>query len=65
MVRRCHGIVLSNVPGWVYNAVPRDKLEAAKQAAIAEQLAKFPAMDAEVAQALTMKANTFAVVPVK
>ena len=59
------GIVLSNVPGWVYNAVPRDKLEAAKQAAIAEQPAKLPAMDAEVAQALTMKANTFEIVPVK
>lgn len=59
------GIVLSNVPGWVYNAVPRDKLEEAKQAAIAEQLAKLPAMDAEVTQALAMKANTFEVVPVK
>ena len=59
------GIVLSNVPGWVYNAVPRDKLEEAKQAAIAEQLAKLPAMDAEVTQALAMKANTFEIVPVK
>ena len=59
------GIVLSSVPAWVYTAVPRDKLEAAKQAAIAEQLAKLPAMDAEVAQALTMKANTFEIVPVK
>jgi len=59
------GIVLSNVPGWVYNAVPRDKLEEVKQAAIAEQLARLPAMDAEVTQALAMKANTFEVVPVK
>ena len=50
---------------WVYNAVPRDKLEEAKQAAIAEQLAKLPAMDAEVAQALAMKANIFEIVPVK
>jgi hypothetical protein len=59
------GIVLSSVPGWVYNAVPRDKLEEAKQAAIAEQLAKLPAMDAEITQALAMKANTFEIVPVK
>ncbi len=59
------GIVLSNVPGWVYNAVPRDKLEEAKQAAIAEQLAKLPAMDAEVTQALAIKANVFEIVPVK
>lgn len=59
------GIVLSNVPGWVYNAVPRDKLEQAKQAAIAEQLAKLPAMDAEVTQALALKANVFEIVPVK
>ncbi|MBC7966834.1 MAG: hypothetical protein H7Z17_13025, partial [Fuerstia sp.] len=59
------GIVLSNVPGWIYTAVPREKLEEAKQAAVAEQLAKLPAMDAEVAQALAMKANLFEIVPVK
>ncbi|MBC7967151.1 MAG: SGNH/GDSL hydrolase family protein [Fuerstia sp.] len=59
------GIVLSNVPGWVYTAVSREKLEEAKQAAVAEQLAKLPAMDAEVAQTLAMKANLFEIVPVK
>lgn len=59
------GIVLSNVPGWVYNAVSREKLEEARQAAVAEQLARLPAMDAEVTQALVMKANLFEIVPVK
>jgi len=59
------GIVLSSVPGWVTKAVSLDKLEEAKQAAIQEQLAKLPAMDAEIAQALTMKPNAFEIVPVK
>lgn len=59
------GIVLSSVPGWVTKAVTPEKLEEAKQAAIQEQLAKLPAMDAEIAQALTMKANAFEIVPVK
>jgi hypothetical protein len=59
------GIVLSNVPGWVYTAVSREKLEEAKQAAVAEQLARLPAMDAEVIQALVMNANLFEIVPVK
>ena len=59
------GIVLSNVPSWVSKAVPSDKLEEAKQAAIAEELAKLATMDVEVAQTLAMKANVFEVVPVK
>lgn len=59
------GIVLSNVPSWVSKAVPSDKLEEAKQAAIVEELAKLATMDVEVAQTLAMKANVFEVVPVK
>ncbi len=59
------GIVLSSVPGWVTKAVSLEKLEEAKQAAIQEQLAKLPAMDAEIAQALTMQANAFEIVPAK
>lgn len=53
------GIVLSNVPGWVYSVVPKEKLDEGKQAAIEEQLAKLPALDAEVAKALTLKPHTF------
>ena len=56
---------MSNVPSWVSKAVPHDKLEEAKQAAIAEELVKLAAMDAKVAETLAMKANVFEVVPVK
>ena len=59
------GIVLSSVPGWITKVVSQEKLEEAKQAAIQEQLEKLPAMDAEIAQALTMKPNAFEIVPVK
>lgn len=59
------GIVLTFVPDWVYSVVPREKLEAGKQAAIEAELSKLPALDAEVAKALVMKANSFEVVAVK
>ena len=59
------GIVLSNVPEWVYSVVPREELEAKKSGVIQERLAKLPALDAEVAKTLAMKANTFDIVPVK
>jgi hypothetical protein len=59
------GVVLSNVPEWVYSVVPREELEARKKAIIEERLAKVPALDAEVAKTLVMKANTFDIVPVK
>lgn len=60
------GIVLAGgVPGWVYEFIKKDDLEAKKQALIAERLAKLPALDAEVAKALEMKANTFEIVLVK
>lgn len=59
------GIVLSNVPDWVYSVVPREELEAKKSGVIQERLAKLPALDAEVAKTLVMKANTFDIVPLK
>ena len=59
------GIVLSNVPEWVFSAIPREELEKTKQVVIQERLAKLPALDAEVAKALVMKPNTFEIVPVK
>ena len=43
------GIVLSNVPEWVFSAIPREELEKTKQVVIQERLAKLPALDAEVA----------------
>ena len=59
------GIVLSGVPDWVYSVIPRDELEAKKPAIIQERLAKLIPLDAEVAKALVMKANTFDIIPVK
>ncbi len=59
------GIVLSNVPEWVYSVVPREELEAKKKTVIEDRLAKLPALDAEVVKTLKMKANTFEIVPVK
>lgn len=59
------GIVLSNVPSWVYAVVPREQLEDKKQGIIQERLAKLPGYDAEVAKALVMKANKFTITPVK
>lgn len=59
------GIVLSSVPEWIYSAIPPAELEAKKQVVIHDRLAKLPALDAEVAKALVMKANTFEIVPVK
>ena len=61
------GIVLSNVsiPEWLGLKLTPQEIEAKRQAAMSERLAKLPALDAEVAKALVMKANTFDVVPVK
>ena len=59
------GIVLSNVPEWVYGVVPREELEAKKKTIIEERLAKLPELDADVAKTLVMKANTFDIVPVQ
>ncbi len=59
------GVVLSNVPEWIYSVVPREELEAKKKTVVAERLAKLPALDADVAKVLVMKANTFDIVPVK
>ncbi|HEY3969174.1 MAG TPA: SGNH/GDSL hydrolase family protein [Planctomycetaceae bacterium] len=59
------GVVLFNVPDWIYAVAPREKLEAQRITTFEERLMKLPAMDAEVAKALVMKANTFDIVPVK
>ena len=59
------GIVLSNVPDWVNDIVPREQLEAKKKTIIQERLAKLPELDTAVAQTLVMKANTFDIVPVQ
>ena len=61
------GIVLSNVsiPEWLGIKLTQQEIEAKRQAAMTERLAKLPALDAEVAKTLMMKANTFDIVPVK
>lgn len=61
------GIVLSNVsiPEWLGIAITPQEIEAKRQAVIKERLAKLPALDADVAKTLVMKANTFEIVPVK
>ena len=59
------GIVLTGVPGWVHEIIPAPELEAKKKAIIERRLAELPALDAEIAKALELKANTFEVIPVK
>jgi lysophospholipase L1-like esterase len=60
------GIVIAgSVPEWVYDVVPRDELNAKKQAILEQRRAALPALDAEVAQSLALKAHTFEIVPVK
>lgn len=60
------GIVIANaVPEWVYSIISREDLEAKKQSLLKERLSKLPELDAQVAKALVMKANTFEIVPVK
>lgn len=59
------GIVLTNVPGWVYEAIPQAELEAKKEAIMAKHFAKLATLDTEVVKALELSANTFEIVPVK
>ncbi|HLQ44599.1 MAG TPA: hypothetical protein VK137_07720, partial [Planctomycetaceae bacterium] len=61
------GIVLSNVsiPEWLGIKLTPQEIEAKRQAAMTERLAKLPTLDAEVAKTLVMKPNTFDIVPVK
>ena len=59
------GVVLSNVPEWVYSVIPRAELETKKQVVIKERLSKLPALDAEVTATLAMKPNSFDIVPIK
>ena len=55
----------SGVPEWIYSVMPQSELEVKKQAVIQERLAKFPAMDAEIAKMLEMKAHIVEIIPVK
>ena len=61
------GIVLTNVsiPDWLDLRITPQEIEAKRQAAIADRLAKLPALDAEIAKALVMKAHIIEIVPVK
>jgi hypothetical protein len=59
------GIVLTGVPSWVHEIIPAAELEAKKQQLIQKRLAEIPALDAEVVKSLTMKPNTFEIVPIK
>jgi lysophospholipase L1-like esterase len=59
------GVVLSDVPDWIYGAVSREAVEVQRKAVVEERLAELAALDAEIANALIMKANTFEVVPVR
>ena len=59
------GIVLTSVPEWIYSVMPQNELEVKKQAVIQERLAKLPAMDAEIAKMLEMKAHIVEIIPVK
>ena len=61
------GIVLSNVsiPEWLGIKLTPQEIEAKRQSVMAERMGKLPALDAEVAKSLAMKANTFDIVPAK
>lgn len=61
------GIVLSNVsiPEWLGIKITPQEIEAKRQSVITERMGKLPALDAEVAKSLAMKANTFEIVPAK
>ncbi|MBS0262000.1 MAG: SGNH/GDSL hydrolase family protein [Planctomycetes bacterium] len=59
------GVTLSSVPDWVYGAISREAVEKQRKAAIEERLAKVPALDAEVAKALTLKPVTYLISPVR
>lgn len=56
------GIVLTGVPDWVYDAVPRDELEAKKKELIDLRLQKVAELDAMVAKSLTMQPHLFEIV---
>ena len=59
------GIILTYVPEWVYDVVPREELDAKRKSIINERLAKLAELDAEVAKAAAPKAQIFEIVPVK
>jgi lysophospholipase L1-like esterase len=57
------GVVLSGVPDWL--KLPSKEVEERRREAIKARLSRLADFDAEVSKALTMKAHTVAVVPVK
>lgn len=59
------GIVLFNVPDWIYEVVPKAELDAKKPAIIQSRLDKLPAMDAAIAEAVKVKPHVFEIVPLK
>ena len=56
------GIVLTGVPDWVYDAVPRDELETKKKELIELRLQKVAELDAMVAKSLKMQPHLFEIV---
>jgi lysophospholipase L1-like esterase len=62
------GVVLVNVgqiPDWLGVKMTPKEIEAKRQAALEERLARLPEFDAEVRKSLAMKAHTVEVVPAK
>ncbi len=59
------GVVLTSVPDWIYDIVPREMLEAKKQTIIQDRLNKLADFDAEVVKSIAITANAFEIVPVK
>ena len=61
------GIVLSNfsVPDWLELKITPQEIETQRQAAIAKRMAMLPALDAEVAKTLVMKARIVDIVPIR
>ena len=59
------GVVLTGIPEWVYEVLPKPELEAKKQEIVLKRMEQLPALDAAVAAALALKANSVEIVPVK
>jgi lysophospholipase L1-like esterase len=59
------GVVLSNVPDWVYGAVSREAVEQQRKTVVDERLKKMPEWDAGVANSLAAKPHTFHFVPIR
>ncbi|HVX14043.1 MAG TPA: SGNH/GDSL hydrolase family protein [Pirellulales bacterium] len=59
------GIVLTQVPEYLINKLGAPEIEAIKQSAITERMAKMPELDAAVRQALEPRSHQVEVVPAK